>query len=244
MSLYNQILSKNFKFLGIKSNANVLDVGCGNGDVVHKLLMDGFNSFGIDLEFKEGNKKRELLSNERIKLIDIGVQTRKSLNEGNIYSWPNFKIKFDVVISKAVIEHVRNFEEFVGSIKMVLKNHEGICIHYYPSKYSLIEQHTGVFLGSIIQSRIWFLIMCQLGLCFKSKRNKGDEAFSYMQNYTFFRSQKEIDNKFKKQGFQKLKCIQVLSCHNNKIIRLIGLLPFANILFGIFRSQVAAYKRV
>lgn len=244
MSLYSKILSTNFKYLGIQNNSNILDVGCGNGDVVHKLLMDGFNSFGLDLEFKEGDKKRELIKNGRMKLIDIGFQSRKTFNKSNIYKWPDFKIKFDVVISKAVIEHVINLDEFVLNSKKVLKYKDGFCIHYYPSKYSIIEQHTGVFLGSIIQSRVWFLIMCRLGLCFKSRRKKGQEAFDYIKNYTFFRSQREIDSEFKKQGFKKIKCIQVLSCHPNIILRLIGLIPFVDTIFSIFRSKVVVYKNL
>ena len=137
------ILSKNFKFLSIKSNANFLDVRCENDDIFHKLLMYGFNSFGINWEFKEGSNKNELLSIRRINLIDIGVQKRKMLNKGKIYSWISFKIKFDEVISKVVVEYVKNFKEFIGSIKILSKPRNSICILHYPSKYSLIEQHLG-----------------------------------------------------------------------------------------------------
>jgi SAM-dependent methyltransferase len=241
-SLYKRILFTNFKHFSITSSANVLDVGCGNGDVVNQLLIDGFNAFGIDVNIKDGVNRTKLESNGRLKHIDIGSQTRETLKENNMYTWPNFEIKFDVIISKAVLEHVRNLEEFIAMSKNALSSKDGVCIHYYPSKYSLIEPHTGVPLGGIFQNRTWYAIMYRLGF-YSRVRKTTNEALEYMKIFTFFRSQKEIDNEFKKQGFQKLKCIQVLSCHPNKILRLIGLIPFANNLFGIFRSRVVAYKK-
>jgi len=242
-TLYKRILFTNFKHFGIKNNANVLDVGCGNGDVVNHLLIDGFNAFGIDVEIKDGVNRIKLESNGRLKHIDIGTQTRETLKENNKYTWPNFEIKFDVIISKAVLEHVRNLEEFVAASKKALSPKDGVCIHYYPSKYSLIEPHTGVPLGGIFQNRTWFAIMYRLGFYFHGKKTV-NESFEYMKTFTFFRPQNEIDNEFKKQGFQKMKCIQVLSCHPNKILRLIGLIPFVSIIFEIFRSKVAIYKKI
>ena len=137
-------------------------------------------------------------------------------------------------MSRAVIEHVRNLEEFVSATKKTICPENGICLHYYPSKFSVIEPHTGVPFGAILKQKIWFLVMCKLGLSFKNFRNKGHDAYQYMENYTTFRTQKQIDTEFIKQGFARVACLQVLTCHPNKVAKALSMVPFVNLLFEVF----------
>lgn len=242
MNIFWYILKSNFDFLGVKKGSCILDVGCGNGDQVYGLIKFGYKSYGIDVEFKEGVHRPELEKNKIIKLIDIGSASRASLDSGDVYGWPTFDDKIDVIVSRAVIEHVRNLGEFVLASKEAIGNKNGLCLHYYPSKYSVIEPHTGVPFGAILNNKSWFIVMCKARLCFKAFRNKGASAYDYMKNYTTFRTQKEIDNEFLKHGFVKVACLQVLACHPNKLAKTLNKFPLVKILFEIFRTRVVAYR--
>ena len=50
--------------------ARVLDLGCGNGDVVQQWLDLGFDAHGCDLKFKKGPLVDRLEDSGRIELIE------------------------------------------------------------------------------------------------------------------------------------------------------------------------------
>ena len=142
-----------------------------------------------------------------------------------------------------MIEHIQNLEEFLASSKSILKE-GGICIHYFPSKYSIIEPHIGVPFGGVFSNKTWIKLMCFLGLCFSANRGNGEKAYSYMMNFTAYRRQSEIDMLFKQAGFKRVKSIGPLQCHPKKIFNLLGQVSFVNQLFSIFRSRVVVYKLI
>ena len=241
MKLIYSILKRNLNENGFHNEAKILDVGCGNGDLVSLMRQNNYDAFGIDIEFKDGKHISTLLDQGIIKKVEIGDKTRATLGSGDEYAWPDFNFLFDVIVSRAVIEHVQNLEEFVNSSKSILKQ-GGICIHYFPSKFSIIEPHIGVPFGGVFTNKAWIKLMCFLGLCFKTNRGNGEKAYLYMSNFTAYRRQSEIDMLFKKAGFQRVKGIGPLQCHPKKIFNLIGLVPFVNKIFSIFRSRVVVYK--
>ena len=237
----HDILKINFNKNGINNEAKILDVGCGNGDLVNFMRQLGYDAFGIDVEFKEGKHAATLINQGFIKKILIGDKSRTTLRSGDEYVWPDFNLFFDVIFSRAVIEHVQNLEEFVSSSKSILKD-GGLCIHYFPSKYSLIEPHIGVPFGGVFTGKKWVKLMCLLGLCFREYRRHGDKAYCYMVNSTAYRTQAEIDILFKQAGFQRIKGIGPLQCHPNWIFKFLGRISFVRFLFSIFRSRVVIYK--
>ena len=99
-----------------------------------------------------------------------------------------------------------------------------------------------VFFGAVFQKESYYKIMCNLRLSFKKFHNKGEQAFDYMQKYTSYRSQSEIDSAFSRGGFQRITVMQVLQCHPRKLFRTISKLPFANTFFGLFRTVVVGYQ--
>jgi len=243
MNLMHHILRRNFIQNNVVKSAKILDVGCGNGDLVMFMRENGYNAFGVDIEFRGGEHAAKLLTSGVLKKIEIGSNTRASLGGGDTYIWPEFDDLFDVLVSRAVIEHVQNLEEFVQSSKNVLKA-GGICIHYFPSKYSIIEPHTGVPFGGFLTNRTYTKLMCFLGLCFKNYRKNANIAHDYMMKYTAYRKQVDIDRLFQKAGFRRIKSIGPLQSHPKKVFRLLGLFPLMNYLFSIFRSRVVAYERI
>jgi len=241
MSLMHSILKKNLNKNGFNNGAKILDVGCGNGELVSFMRQNDYDAFGIDIEFKDGKHISTLLNQGIIKKVEIGDKTRTTLRSGDEYAWPDFNFLFDVIVSRAVIEHVQNLEEFVNSSKSILKQ-GGICIHYFPSKYSIIEPHIGVPFGGVFTNKTWIKLMCLLGLCFKTNRGNGEKAYLYMLSSTAYRRQSEIDMLFKQGGFQRVKSIGPLQCHPKKIFNLIGRVPLMSKLFSIFRSRVIVYR--
>lgn len=243
MSFYNSIIELNLAYFSITKSIRLLDVGCGNGDEVNNLRSLGYEAYGIDVEFKEGIHRAGLEEAGIIKTITMSAEGRADLKAGDQYAWPFSDKLFDVIVSRAVIEHVQNLDEFIDSSKAALNPIGGLCLHYYPSKYAIVEPHTGVPFGGILMHEVWFRLMCALGVCFKSHRGKGKEALAYMRNYTAYRSQKEIDLSFRKAGFVKVEPLSVLACHPSRVFQLCSRLPLANFLFSIFRSKVVAYRR-
>ena len=243
MSLMYSILKKNLNENNCNNEAKILDVGCGNGDLVSLMRQNDYDAFGIDIEFKDGKHISPLLHQGIIKKVEIGNKTRTTLRSGDEYVWPDFNFLFDVIVSRAVIEHVQNLEEFVNSSKSVLER-GGLCIHYFPSKYSIIEPHIGVPFGGVFTNKTWIKLMCFLGLCFSANRGNGEIAYSYMLNSTAYRRQSEIDKLFEQAGFQRVKSIGPLQCHPKKIFNFLGHVSFVNQLFSIFRSRVVVYKLI
>lgn len=225
----------------------LLDVGCGNGDLVQYFLDRGVDSYGTDVEFKEGKHLSGLKASSRILPIEISSVSRKGIIEnGNaLYVWPFKDRKFDVVVSRAVLEHVANIEEFVDQNRSALKK-GGLAIHYFPSRWSVLEPHTGIPFGAVIRSRLYYRAMCSLGLCFKKYRRSSDVAMSYMENYTHYRNIKEIVDSFRRRGFE------LVGLRNDLLLKYYGNGKFYRfskshvlaLLLGLFRSNVLILKRI
>ena len=240
--LYDRIISKNLVHVQKDKLPVILDVGCGNGDFVARMSRLGFLCYGIDIEFKQGQYLDELLSNGKIKLIDTGIENRRSLTSGARYIWPKFESDIDVVCSRAVLEHVFNLDEFIINSKMVIGKRNGIHIHYFPSKYSIIEPHTGIPFGAIFQNKLYFMVCCYVGFCFKKFRFRGQSAYDYVKQYTCYRSRLEIDENFIKHGYRVLKSRSPLNCHKRTLLKLSSKIKIIDKFFRLFRSDVSVYS--
>ena len=100
-SLFRKIsagISKLFPSI-IESEAVILDVGCGNGDLLFFLsrAFPKANFIGVDTSVKYNGT-----SNQRVELID------------SVFTPDSFDIKFDVIISSQVIEHIYDAKHFVA----------------------------------------------------------------------------------------------------------------------------------
>lgn len=241
---YARLLLALLPKIGADKNFKILDLGCGNGDTVRFLCDLGYDAYGMDVEFKEGEFKEQLVNEGRIKLIGIGQKSRADLDEGDEYVWPDFGFKFDLIISRAVVEHVRNLKEFVESTSKSLNNN-GVVLHYYPSKASLIEPHTGVPFGALLTNELWFKLMCSLGVCYSKYKRRWSEAFLYMENFTLFRWQSEIDKCFASGGFGGKKDLThyLLATHPSKLWRFLSKFKLAVGAFNVLRSKVIYYEK-
>ena len=225
----------------LRNRLYVLDVGCGNGSTVHYLKSRSFYAFGIDIEFKNGEYLECLKKNGDIKLIKIH-KNRDKFRKNDFYQWPMFNNKFDFIISRAVIEHVSNIDAFISNCIENL-NHNGKIINYYPSKYSLIEPHTGVLFGGLIQNKLWYLIFCSLCICYRNYHFKPNKALNYIKNYTFYRKTSILDNIYSQYGFQRKSITNLLIESYNPFFYFVSKFVIFIKIFEIFRSVIYIYER-
>tara|TARA_Y200000002_G_C22503539_1_gene588272 strand:- start:103 stop:768 length:666 start_codon:yes stop_codon:yes gene_type:complete len=89
-----------YTFLNLKKNSNVLEYGCANGFLVKCLKDFGVNAYGIDIS-------NYAISNCPIDISkNVSVITNNNVNKA--LKKTNFrKKKFDWVISKDVLEHIK-----------------------------------------------------------------------------------------------------------------------------------------
>lgn len=131
----------------IGKRINVLDVGCGEGQLLLVLKKKGFDAFGIDryaFNYRinaqgqdVGSRLREFLQDKNIKIKEMDVEKDK------IPYVDNF---FDLVICNAVIEHLHNSPEpLMKEMKRVLKP-EGYLIVNVPN-YASLDYRINALLG-------------------------------------------------------------------------------------------------
>jgi 2-polyprenyl-3-methyl-5-hydroxy-6-metoxy-1,4-benzoquinol methylase len=104
--LYKTLLG----LLNKKENTKILDVGCGNGYIVNKLLEEGFDIYGVDASVS-GIEVAKRQNPTRFFLVDINFM--KLPVELNM-------IKFDTIISTEVIEHLYDPRGFVKLCMSIL----------------------------------------------------------------------------------------------------------------------------
>jgi 2-polyprenyl-3-methyl-5-hydroxy-6-metoxy-1,4-benzoquinol methylase len=113
--LAKEIIKRN----NIKKNSELLDVGCGRGDMLKAFIENGINVQGVDLS-EESSRM----------LLPIKVHQKNLENE----TLEDKKDFFDVVFSKSLIEHLHSPLAFLKNCKSLLKKN-GRLIIMTPSWY-------------------------------------------------------------------------------------------------------------
>jgi len=228
------------KYVNNFNGKTILDVGCGGGSLVYNLINNGYDCYGVDVEFKSEKHTEELI--EKGVLIKIGNNRSDRLNfKEEEYIWRVSDNNFDLVVSHAVIEHVKNIEKFTKQNYRVCAD-GGYVIHYFPSKFSFIEPHTGIPFGGILRVKSYYWLATKIGLCFNNYKNKPDEALSYMENFTFYRNLSTIKSEFQKSGFIYVKN-DIKFIFNYSRLPYLNYIPVVNKLFSIFRSNLLVFKK-
>ncbi len=241
---FYKLISSFSKSKNLKKNIFILEIGCGNGNLTNYFYKKGNNCLGIDVEFKYGPFVESLFSKGLIKLIYQEGNNRKDIHKKNLnYFWPCRNNSIDLAFSSSVIEHILNLEEFISENSRVLKK-GGYCIHYFPSRSSLLEAHIGIPFGGIFINKLYYRFMSSLGLCKKNYSNFID-AYSYMKKSTNYVSKTVLINLFDKYD------LKFVNESNDLIIRYMGpkytkFLSNSKIicwLFGILRSRILIFKK-
>ena len=107
----NQNFDKNL------TGINVLDIGCGTGYLLHKLRELGCNVYGIE----PGQQ------------ANIGIEKYNIPIEIDFFPSKKLDLKFDLIISILVLEHISEPESFISDIKKYL-NKDGTVIIGVPDE--------------------------------------------------------------------------------------------------------------
>src|SRR5262245_61612437 len=220
--------------------AIVLDFGCGNGTLVKAYRELGYEAFGCDLAYKPGPDVERLHRTGLIRLI-----------ESKPYRLPFPNESVDIVLLDQVFEHVQNYDETLAEIYRVLKP-EGIGLHFFPSRYTLIEPHVSVPLATIIQQRWWLALWAKLGV--RAPRQQGMSVREVAQaNHLYLTSQTNYLSKcaierfvsryFGDYGF--CESLFLKSSPRGRIIyRVSRMLPMLPWVYGMLRARVLFFRKV
>ena len=231
--------------LSIKKNSKWLEIGCGNGNVTYHLLENGFDCFGIDVEFKSGQYRDILLQKNSIKRIITKDNNRESIKIKNyIYTWPCDNEIFEFAFSSSVIEHIFNLNEFASENYRVLKK-GGFTAHYFPARTAFIEPHTGIPFGGIFQNKYYYRFMVYIFLCRKMYRRHPEKALKYMKTSTKYLSRKDIIKIFDSNGLQYCgdKSDLIIKNMGPKKLIFLNSVKFIPQLFSIFRSRIMVFYK-
>jgi SAM-dependent methyltransferase len=135
-----------------KPGARVLDLGCGNGDVVQGWLDLGYDAYGCDFKFKPGPLVEPLQQSGRLSAIDQEP-----------YRLPFPDNSFDLLVTQQVLEHVRDYPTTLAETKRVLKP-GGHALHMFPARLMPIEPHTRVPGATVFRSPSWLRVWAKLGV--------------------------------------------------------------------------------
>ena len=105
----SQVLSTNFKKIASINAKDILDIGCGTGELIENFIHDANKIYGVDiskdyvktckLKFKNQNKVTIRLFNN---------------NYNNLYKMKN---KFDFIFCNSVIQYFTNENEIIELVK-------------------------------------------------------------------------------------------------------------------------------
>lgn len=112
----------------------VLDFGCGAGQIVTRLRLNGVNAFGCDV-FYEGGDFSSKVDGEL-----FGTAIKRMDENGAI---PFEDASFDLILSNMVMEHVVDLNAALAEIERVCKP-GGMVLSLFPDKGVWREGHCGI----------------------------------------------------------------------------------------------------
>ena len=234
MKVLTRIIKNRFE-----KGKKILDFGCGGGDLVQELLDLGYDVYGTDIHFKNGENRDRLIEQKKLVVIE-NIESRSNIDSA-AYRIPFNEDEFDIVIADQTIEHVENLEQFIHESKRVLKK-GGIFFGYFPSRFKLIEPHVGVPMGGIINNKLYYKICYKLGLCYK-KVKSAEDLIKYMNNDVYYRSDNEIKDHFKKYFSNvEFKPELILKNIDRKSAKIIQKIPLGTSIFGKLWSKFIICK--
>jgi SAM-dependent methyltransferase len=220
------------------SQIRILDLGCGRGITVLKLLQQGFDAYGVDVDPVPVRNGLPLLA--ALDFLNPPVDRLRICTPGDPFSFPDDF--FDVIFSEQVFEHISDLETVAGELARMA--HVGsLGIHIFPAKWKVVEPHVFVpFVHWLPKNEIRYLWM----RLFKNRlpiwhghdamnlSERLDVFYKYLNEKTFYRPLKKIFGTLRASGLQ---------CHihlqnNTKIT-----IKFISSLFMIFRHCLRAWRR-
>jgi len=120
-----------FIFSNIKKNDNVLDIGCGRGEIIVQCCKKGIKCRGVDYSSSAINISKEALKKLKYNSNLVQIMDAKKL----IFT----SNSFNVVIMMDVVEHLYSWElnEAINEAHRVLKNNGKILIHTSPNSNNM-----------------------------------------------------------------------------------------------------------
>ncbi|MGB9715902.1 MAG: class I SAM-dependent methyltransferase [Thermodesulfovibrionales bacterium] len=126
---------KNPWFINFPQDANVLDIGCGAGELLLRLKELGCNAYGIDIDEMTSKYLREVMN---LNVITCDIENGTSFQS-------DF---FDVVIMRHSLEHVYNPQKVLNEIRRTLKP-SGLLLIGVPNIDSFVAKFTGQYWGDL-----------------------------------------------------------------------------------------------
>jgi SAM-dependent methyltransferase len=174
---------------------NILDYGCGAGEVVIEGRKRGLMLFGTDVFYSGGKGRQEVEA-----MGFLGTIVRE-IDGGKIDFPDNF---FDVIVNNMVFEHIENIEQTLAEINRVLKP-GGTVLSLFPSREVWREGHCGIpflhwFHKNSKLRHVYALWLRQIGLGFnnsnKSPQDWVADTLQWLDRYCFYRDRQTIIHAF------------------------------------------------
>ncbi|HEX7114199.1 MAG TPA: class I SAM-dependent methyltransferase [Steroidobacter sp.] len=214
--------------------ATVLDLGCGNGDLVNAYRQQGYRAYGCDFAFKPGRHADDLARQGYIRRL-----------QPEPYRLPFEDQMFDLVVSNEVFEHVSDYESTLAEHRRVLKP-DGVGLHFIPSRYSPIELHVFVPFATVLQEYWWLRLWAALGVRTAAQKHMSAAERArwntqYLKNHTNYLTKRELTRAFERH-FASVTYREDLflkySQRARPLHKLSRVLPFIPALYGTLRSRI------
>jgi ubiquinone/menaquinone biosynthesis C-methylase UbiE/uncharacterized protein YbaR (Trm112 family) len=139
---------------GLKPSGKILDLGCGSGEAIARLIdLGGESVIGMDISLTELKLAQKLLEEAGISACLVAACAE---------AMPFCSDYFDFVYSPDVIEHVSDQGRYLDEIYRILTQ-DGKVLLNSPNRYSLVcpEPHVGIW-GLTFLPRPWIDPVCRL----------------------------------------------------------------------------------
>jgi ubiquinone/menaquinone biosynthesis C-methylase UbiE len=109
-----RFIARNFYDEQVRSNINIMEIGCGGGGTLWYLAREGFNVYGIDASSEAICKTEKKLNNEKLKA---------NLTVGDFKKLPYEDNSFNAVLDVTSVQHNDNksIEEILAEVYRALK---------------------------------------------------------------------------------------------------------------------------